>query len=1420
MSDSDSDVCLPAGASSSHQVVSASAGQVVPRGPYQQKKGEYLNNWRVAPPPSVVALIAKIEGKGSDFWAVDSSLQRELDAKLMSHVSACRVHACVSDLLSRDPSGCFVVGFALVASWEFVDPNDSSGPLSEAPLSLMVDHFRSGRHERSSLGFVANKILEWALLRDPFACAPSDLFRLRAASLPEQFSGLIVHESSLSSVDLSVPLPVQSVVSSWLNGVSRLHSDFVFTAFLDYRLACLLAVGALHSDLSCVVSRDKKRSRLSDELPPRDLENAYLSSIAPRPGPVVYAHDDSSDEMFRQNKVPRYGCLSTFSPHHLMRALQVDKYLKVSGSIEPVGHATLRLLFPRASDEELRACLDNDSFVVPSEGTLRRARARLDAVAMLAQRKYFGQGPHVCRYLNFDKSLQKEEILICTADVVVGGDAAGSSRRLTPLSAMAYKHCGMLHVGFAIAHKAFLESGPSASSMQSWFASVRGVVTDHSSVESGVVDLMDIVPAYLRGDTPESVDSVSDGRLFLLAMRVIGVNHTVDSVLEHVLSKVPFWKDFESSAKAISSFLRNRGWRSALVVNAGGLLRGPARHPLHRFSANFAVWRWGTLHGVCRELLRVSESLRLCWDVALFKKSKSENLSNVDGPISSPRFWQQLKVIDVISSALESFRSWSQGCRCHADECVAFARKGKNFPCGAKSRRGPELWDQLQTRFAEWRRAVESVVDAPDDYDILLQSFLIAEGHCRRKFGYCDQLPWLLWRARDSLSVASRCLQEHDSAVDAGRVVHRVSSHFLAKGCALRSLFEQHAGGGAMHPDLDRELAAYEQIPLDETPAEAGHRDVTRLRSSGPNSELGWWAATTRLSQNLQVYEDMCHRGLRREFVALWGSYKSLLQIGSRKSRGMVPLACSSSEFFRRVYLLGEFSFIDLSWLSCVARPPVAPSPSWRAGISAFQKSIYDVKIDHLTTCVEDGCFYSVCDAVRPDDDAFGVSAERLRVFQVIEKKGWRSKTSADDNSHRFRCGVMAQVFSVQELVGQPDRPSSLVAAPVGDIQVLDVLSFAPFPQLSKSLTVWQGLEYVAGSGGCVSLSQPSSLAASPLALRDGSAGSSFAMLCCLKESGWQVALSGQRVPPFVAGGDKIMTLDRAAQRKSYLLCLLDVDNLFARGLTQLLQRDGDLYYRDLLAADQPSTVLALADRKERPAPVALEDQSSDASSDAQVFGAPRDVVDSEVDEFVPASRDARARRGSKDKKRPRVAVADFDAEFARDDVVAVAPPRDPMRVAPPPPAPLPAVEAGAPVGLGDVEIFGPERVSVGSEVVFDGVRYVVLVDQLPLQVSGIRLERDLYLDRARPEKNYDRVGVTCPLTSDDHKDKLPCHRWRRLEGKQDTIFGNIDAVGFLGVWLNRACGCASKKEHMCVKPRPNEVVQYLLDHGFVKLAV
>lgn len=200
-------------------------------------------------------------------------------------------------------------------------------------------------------------------MKEPFVCASSDLDGLQVDSLGDMFR-LLPIDSGLTTGLLGCSM-AHEVMSVW-SQANTFNSSIVLPACLDYRYACLVACGCWQTDLSVVVSRDKRRSRLHPSLPPRDLENSYLSSLDQRSAQIVYDHDDSSEEMFRQDRSRKYGCLSSFSPHHLMRALQVDRFLSVSGSIEPVSFATLRLLFPHAPEEELRGLLRNESFDIPS----------------------------------------------------------------------------------------------------------------------------------------------------------------------------------------------------------------------------------------------------------------------------------------------------------------------------------------------------------------------------------------------------------------------------------------------------------------------------------------------------------------------------------------------------------------------------------------------------------------------------------------------------------------------------------------------------------------------------------------------------------------------------------------------------------------------------------------------------------------------------------------------------------------------------------------------------------------------------------------------------------------------------------------------------------------------------------------------
>ena len=131
----------------------------------------------------------------------------------------------------------------------------------------------------------------------------------------------------------------------------------------------------------------------------------------------------------------------------------------------------------------------------PDKKTVALGEPRLDLACALATRGL--RGPTRDAYLNFDKSPQGVEVLVNIEQSLLQTDLDGSAirARATPLSATAYKRCGVGDVALALARKAFLERGPSLGRMRARCASVKAIVADHSSAESAVVDFPDVLEA-------------------------------------------------------------------------------------------------------------------------------------------------------------------------------------------------------------------------------------------------------------------------------------------------------------------------------------------------------------------------------------------------------------------------------------------------------------------------------------------------------------------------------------------------------------------------------------------------------------------------------------------------------------------------------------------------------------------------------------------------------------------------------------------------------------------------------------------------------------------------------------------------------------------------------------------------------------
>ncbi len=808
--------------------------------------------------------------------------------------------------------------------------------------------------------------------------------------------------------------------------------------------------------------------------------------------------------------------------------------------------------------------LETSGFEMPAAQTMRRARLRLDVACMLARREESHSAHRLDRYVNFDKSPQTVEILVCVEECVRDLTLSTLEKRLTPLSAMGYQHCGVAHTAYALVHKVFLEAGPKKADVEQWFRSVRSVLTDHSAVESSVAEMTNIIPTYLTSGDPQKAKLV--GRLFPQAIRVIGTNHLLDTIMQTVLSSLDFYGNYLSSARALCNFLRPEGHRTALIVSAGGSL---TEDPLTTFSANFAKWRWSTLFGVARELTRVRTALCSAWDPRIFQNSKVLKLDELDEAIQNSDFWFWNAAVLLITEFVQSMRGWCQGCKCHGDALQEARQKGIVLRCPAKSRRGPELLVEVGRRRAKLQELRDSLVVEQFGSEQLLHSVRLGlaslEGHLARKFAFVSELPWLLWRVAESREAALECVKSFDEDVAQRGIesCHRVSRLFLEHGGALRSDFEAFANGSLMSERLREELLAYELAPLGETSAAAVHRALTRPPLVGPRAKRAWWACSTRLAQNLEMYDRTCALRGPAHFAHLWQNYKAVLRKPTQFMRRR-PLKVPLRDFFDRVYLLGRHSLVDFSWLASSAW-----SPDGAIRDKAHPCDGLATKREFLSLALQDHCYYSVRYPVG-DFSAQETTLEHL-VFRVLDKNISRSRVLGSDD-RAFVCPMLVQTLVVLKDPAEEDEPSELHVLSEGEVDVVDVLNVTLWEHVWRSLREWS----VGVVGALPDLGNRAVRLSNPVHPREKFSDMwndpypALLLLRALKAEQWTIV---QRPKPHAIDSPKEFSLRKAVSRKNYLRCLLQQRQLAKRGVDCLPHNQSEAYYQVLLASAEPSTV-------------------------------------------------------------------------------------------------------------------------------------------------------------------------------------------------------------------------------------------------------
>ena len=322
-----------------------------------------------------------------------------------------------------------------------------------------------------------------------------------------------------------------------------------------------------------------------------------------------------------------------------------------------------------------------------------------------------------------------------------------------------------------------------------------------------------------------------------------------------------------------------------------------------------------------------------------------------------------------------------------------------------------------------------------------------------------------------------------------------------------------------MTDTLAREVAAYAFCMLDDTWVEAGHRDVSKLQESRPKAKLHYLAASLRLDQNLEFWDDT--EGDNREFlVRCYRQYRAMGHLqGQRQPRRrrrqhrMTPKQTASRRFIlNTVYRLKQAS--RTAW-SARLRDILSPMLPLAAAPDIQMQT--KLKLEYLQLALKDrGHLFSFPQvneetAARARDANSVVNALAIldtapersyTFFEVVDFGAGRKKVAR--TSQQLRAARMCQPVSVQFWQRRPadGGEDTYVVQPVGPPEVVDLMFLAEWQILRAGLRKWTRTS--TGQPGCLTLTQPLAVCQTAWNWRNGDEVPQVAILDYLATQGWR----------------------------------------------------------------------------------------------------------------------------------------------------------------------------------------------------------------------------------------------------------------------------------------------------------------------------
>ena len=1328
-------------------------------------------------PPVLCVLVGTPEGR----WHEEFTFRRGSGGEVARMLSAANGVCDQAQVVVDAP---VTFGLAVMLSWRFVH-----GTAGYEETYVMMQAAQGAHRRRGDAKFLEHPVLaSMPLPLDTFPTLPQEWSFMPANALGRRLLeelGAVTHGRSVD------------VVRQWEATYGPLAEE-VLAWPAWHPLAKALSIGSWPADVTVRFKRsDTGRASEAPVMPSARLLRYFValpcSELLPPAGSV------------RTAEVRCHGSQVPAIPvQRVLQAVRFASALKSQASAGAAFDAAREML-----TEDDTVTIRHRGVTLPSRPVLQRARVRFDVATMLWRRSHWSresQRTVKFRYLSYDASPQGGVEVFATVERIVTLSGSGATpeveERRLPLVTLGHGRVALADKLHAHVHQTWLEYGPEPQTLQRANSVVRQCLSDMGT-EFGLADCCDVTHECLRSGSL----GAAGAWLYPLALQVPGTQHILDTIIKDGLDRISWWLAWQVLAKGVCQWVHPRPRREYLQARLAG--QSELVQSLDAGVDTFADWRWQTLAVVTASLLRIQDAL-----VRATAGLADGDLASRDGVVAqtfllvvrSPLFWKQCHALHDLVKPITMFSSWLRGCPCHEADLMG----GKVVVCSWKGCRALELAQRVLAFAADLvvLRDADTGMEDVSTHDAVTRVLCVAQ----LKFAWVHELPYLIWQVH-SPRTAAHFLATYDAAQTPQ---HRVSTRFGAGD--LRPDMERWAAGGRVSEALLLEVQAYQWCKLDDTWAESTHRDVSRDRARVTNASQAWQSSTLRLGQNLALWDKLDPHG-RVRFDIMFRRWKAIGQIVPRRALVLRQRKLSMKGVLQFVYRTAGHALED--WAGQLQH---ALQPATRGDLLPQLTFSTCLQVDFLERVIKPGQLFSfpivddvavlTCletSALVSADAQLHEAGMAVQFMQLVEGRLRRRKLPCTESARLRRgmwCPVSVQLFSAEtpmQPVWSPDGDvQTTTVRPQGTPVVRDIVHLAPWRVWRGGLRLWAHAPGTLPGTMRAGAPERVSLRLWNITAEDTPA---VVVLERLVEDGWRVG-----TPPVAHTPSSPRTFRKpnSMALKAYWQCLVILDELFACGLPQLLSAMPQQHYVKVLQAHRAGGMLALE----------MSSRSVvEASSSAVSPSGMRNAEDCQAQcDDMPMDRRAVAKalvpttQARLVEPRPSTKRARTTQDFRHDAAGSVlwcsAPAAieadlgAPAELQVPSTSPAPVAPSTAPIVPSAVAtpLETPDTRGRASSAVVD------LVEGVAVRVEERGVEGTAGY--------YRRLCVTCPWHS--NVGGAQCRARRNTGARQTAMLGVHEPLAFLGAWLAAGPACASREEHVALRPTSADTQAYAQEHGLV----